>query len=144
MSHFKILIVGQGNEGKSSFIKKFPHTRLSSNKGMFDDDKVMLKVDTIHGVVDLEVVISNHYPIRDGIDGEIVMVDLTRPTTISNLSLPETNNPRVIVGNKCDLKDQLIPHNVDIEMSVKTGHNIDKPFATLIDLMYKRNSIAGQ
>lgn len=139
MSHFKILIVGRGNEGKSSFIGKFPSTRLPST-GTYDEEKLMVKVDTAHGLVSLEVIISNHYPNRDGIDGEIVMVDLTRSVNILN-SLPPTNKPRLIVGNKLDLKDPLISHNVDIEMSVESSHNIDKPLTTLIDMMYATQTL---
>ena len=129
--YFKILLVGDGDDGKTSFVDKFKPVRI-------DDTTSLVKLETNHGVISLEFLSVNMY---EDADAEIIMFDLTRSMNVLN-HIPQTTKPRVIVGNKFDLVDQIkVPDEQRYEkakgyqyydISVKSSYNIDKPLVYLL------------
>lgn len=98
--NFKILILGYGSDGKTSFIQRHKTGEFKS----VGEQTTALKFYTNYGSVLLQVKESNFY--EDGHDAEIIMFDLTRLCSMDIVDdIPKTNKPRVVVGNKCDLKD---------------------------------------
>lgn len=144
--NFKILIVGNGNEGKSSFIQR--HKTGAFDRLDNDQESALLKFTTNHGPVTLEVKTNNHYENEHEVqehDAEIIMFDLTRPSSMKIVDdIPNTNKPRVVVGNKCDLRDEIKITDEEkrerivskgyqyYDISAKSNYNYDKPFLFLL------------
>ena len=146
--NFKILIVGLGNEGKTTLVNRLKTGDFTN----LPDETTLLTFSTNHGPVSLEIKPSNMY--EEGHDAEIVMFDLTRPRSMAILDeIPETKKPRVVVGNKCDLKDEIkvtveekyerivAKGNHYYDISAKTNYNYEKPFLYLLRKLIKEDLI---
>lgn len=125
--NFKILIVGLDNVGKTSFVEKL-------NTGIFNPnihrkyDSTILEFVTTKGPLFLEFKTSNTY--EDGHDAEIIMHDLSDPRSRLIIdTIPKANKPRIVVGNKSDLRD--IP--------LSTGWSIRQDGNTYINISLKSN-----
>lgn len=151
--NFKILIVGYGNEGKSSFVQR--HKTGEFDRLDYDQEGTLLNFTTNHGPVTLQVKTSNLYesgPTLEEYDAEIIMLDLTRPGTIKIVeTVPNTDKPRVVVGNKYDLTDDIRISRLEIyarvigrgyqyyDISAKLNYNYEKPFLYLLKKLVNEN-----
>lgn len=161
--NFTILLVGEPDVGKSSFMRRWICGRFAGNRhgdAEGQGDISTLLFDTTIGTVALTVVeISDDARVSGRhVDGAIVMFDLTnRPTYQTAGGLVEwvrgtysNQIPLVLVGNKCDIRNRaVLPRNIKIhrqlgvfyyDVSAKSMHNYEKPF---LFLMRKLTGIAG-
>jgi small GTP-binding protein len=98
-----------------------------------------------------------HRPYFNGADGAILVFDVTRSSTFSNVNnwwnsavkYGLSGVPRILIGNKIDLKDErkiILPmaeHLSEklnahyIETSALTGENVNNVFQNIAGLVYK-------
>jgi GTP-binding nuclear protein Ran len=154
--NFKIVLVGDGGVGKSSFVKKH-------RKGEFEKkylatqgvDVSPLQFNTNYGIVTFKVWDcagqEKFGGLRDGYyldaDGAIVMFDMSNKITCDNVpkwieDIHKTDEyiPIIVCANKRDLSDKktsihsLARYLKDItyyEISVNNNYNFEKPFLAL-------------
>ena len=167
MSDYKVLIIGDGGVGKSTYVRKIntgkfktkydttiglePHQlTLYTNKG----EKEITVYDTA-GQEKFGNVRSNIYKESDG---AFIMFDLTSRITYMNIMKWHrdiTNEmgddfPVVIIGNKLDLERKVKPKLIKFpqkkkipyfEMSVKDEFQLDLPFNAMLQKLYKDHTI---
>lgn len=161
-STFKIVIIGDSCAGKSSLLLKLTENRFIENhrvtigvdfrsKNIEIDEKVVrLKVWDTAGQERFRSIIRTYY---NGTHGIILLFDLTNEESFNNLGdwikeINETGSEKVcviLVGNKSDLKDQIVVYKEDVddfikncgvkmkyfECSSKTGENVAEAFNEL-------------
>lgn len=175
---FKIVLLGHPGVGKSSLITRFVHNRFSASylmtigvdilsKQLFvGNDEVLFLISDIGGQERFASVREKFYR---GAKGCLLVFDLTRENTLEALSAWKSGLDGVeddviyfVVGNKADLKDQIVvsreealkvvrelelPENSFFITSAKTGEHVEEAFATfareLIKSVEKRRIEAG-
>ena len=156
MTSFKIILIGNGGVGKSTFIeqlinKKF-EKRYISSKG----DIYTIKFNTNKGEIifnindcDGQAYFSEKNNIfYQGADAAIIMFDTTN--NISHKSVNKWakdiynicgNIPVVICGNKIDSNQRIIPKGDYCEISVKNNYNLNEPFSLIARKLMGNNDI---
>lgn len=99
--NFKILIAGSGNEGKTTYVYKL---------ALLGHGITELEFISNYGLILVNIKTSNIY--EEDHDAEIIMFDLSRPNSLSEI--PPTDKPRVIVGNKSDLDKQQLKRRIEL------------------------------
>ena len=156
---FKICLLGEGSVGKTSLVY-----RLVENKFQ-EDYKSTLGVNILqkHLEIDGHSVSTNIWDLGgqvsfkklrklylEGSQGALVIFDLTNRASFKNLGSwiqdfreHRGNKPFCLIGNKVDLKDQIVvteeessllakEHGVNLIItSAKTGENVEKAFVNL-------------
>lgn len=155
--NYKIVLVGSGGVGKSTYVKRFRtgefEKRYLPTQGV---DVSPLTFDTNYGPVVLEMWDcagqEKFGGLRDGYykeaQGAIVMFDLTSRVTLANVpnwvadvGKVASDIPVIICGNKADIKDRKVTHT-DIkellpadakyyDISARSNYNFEKPFLDL-------------
>ena len=168
--NLKLILVGDAGVGKTSLLIKYTEKGFPENyqttigvdfriktinrKGY----KVKIQVIDTAGQERFQAITKSYFK---NIDGLLLVFDLTDKESFDNLSSwierikseqDEENNFKVILlGNKCDLKNQITILNNDIndliinngidypyfETSAKKGTNVMKAFEEMIDLILK-------
>jgi len=164
---YKVLVVGDAGTGKTSVIKRYVHNMFSTqykstigvdfalkiiNRG---DDTIRLQLWDIAGQERFGNMTRIYY--RDAM-GAFIVFDITRRDTFENVMkwkndidtkvLLSDNHkiPVVLLANKCDISDQEIPSDSEMEIfcqengfvgwfrtSAKDNIGIDDASASLID-----------
>ncbi|MFX0031689.1 MAG: Rab family GTPase [Candidatus Hodarchaeota archaeon] len=167
-SIYKVIVIGDPAVGKTSLLTKFVtkqfETRYLPTVG------VNIVKEPIN-LVDLNATVNLmfwdvagqpqfymlHRPYFNGADGMILVFDITRSSTFSNINnwystavkygLSEI--PRILIGNKIDLEEDrkiILPMAEHLseklnapyfETSALTGENVKKIFYKIADLVYK-------
>ncbi|MGV9205297.1 MAG: Rab family GTPase [Promethearchaeia archaeon] len=169
---YKVIIIGDPAVGKTSLVTKFatkkfekkylPTVGVNIVKKKLDmeigDEKpskmeVNLMLWDVAGQPQFYML---HKPYFNGADGILLVFDVTRSSTFSNVKnwyktavkYGLSRIPRLLVGNKIDLKEErkiIRPMATHLgeelnapyyETSAKTGHNVDKIFYKISELLY--------
>lgn len=164
----KVLLLGDGAVGKTSLIRKYVLDKFDDKYITTIGTKVTKKVVEFkrhRATIELTLMIWDVLGQRGyitiqtssyrGAEGAVMVCDLTRKETlqsIENYWLPNLRQvggdiPMVIVGNKCDLADQIQIAEGELKAyarkydapcfrsSAKTGENVEALFRTLGDLV---------
>jgi GTP-binding nuclear protein Ran len=155
--NYKIVLVGDGGSGKSSYVKRMRtgefEKKYIATQGV---DVSPLTFQTNYGPVVFKMWDCAGQEKFGGLrdvyytkaDGAIVMFDLTSKVTFANvpnwiLSLGKVASdiPVIICGNKVDVKDRKVTHNEIKELlpadakyydiSARSNYNFEKPFLDL-------------
>ena len=165
---FKIVLLGNPGVGKSSLITRFVHNRFSSSylmtigvdilsKQLFvGKDEVLFLISDIGGQERFASVREKFYR---GAKGCLLVFDLTRENTLyalkewkRGLDSVEEDVIYFVVGNKADLKEQIVvereealqivhelqlPEESFFITSAKTGEHVEEAFVTFAKELIK-------
>lgn len=153
---FKVILVGDGGVGKSSFLKKLFNpdsfepryiptlgVQIYSYHFETDEGSIQFQVWDTAGQEKLSGLRDGYY---HEADAAIIMYDTT--SKLSYKSVNDWKNdiektckklPIVIVGNKCDIPKQKSKDLRTILISSKTGSSIKQPFVHLTRELTKRD-----
>ena len=166
-SIYKIIILGDPAVGKTSLLKQFVTKKFVEN--YLPTVGVNIVKETVE--LDKEEAIVNlmfwdiagqpqfymlHRPYFNGADGMILVFDLTRSSTFSNINkwydtaakYGLSKIPRILIGNKSDLKDErkiILPMAEHLsenlkapyfETSALTGEKVKRVFLKIAELVY--------
>ena len=163
----KILIIGDSTVGKTNFVYKFSEDKFSENyfastgielkttSIQIDGKSIKIQLWDTAGQEKYRAMIKNLYLKSQGI---IILFDITNETSFINLKnwmsqIKEScgeDIPILLVGNKIDLEDNRVINkerameyanneNIEyIEVSSKTGENINKALTSLLQKILKR------
>lgn len=167
----KIVVIGDANVGKTTMLLKyidnsFQETYLptiginiSNKKVSFDEFNILLNFYDIAGQEKFELIRRVFY---EGLNGTLIVYDVTNENSFKNLEkwiteisseFPSKSPIGIIIGNKIDLRSQRIvekeagedfarEHNLGyIEVSAKTGENINEVFTKLARLIIENEKI---
>jgi len=179
-SIYKVIVIGDPAVGKTSLLTKFAKSLLTKfAKNQFEEKYlptvgVNIVKETIE-LKDLNATISLmfwdvagqpqfymlHRPYFNGADGMILVFDITRSSTFSNINnwynsavkYGLSGIPRILIGNKIDLKDErkiILPMAEHLseklnapyfETSALTGETVKEVFQKIAELVfnYKEN-----
>jgi small GTP-binding protein len=167
---YKIIIIGDPAVGKTSLLTKYSANQfqekylptvgvniLKEPINLGDNRNVILLFWDIAGQPQFYML---HRPYFNGADGIILVFDITRSSTFSNINnwwstcvkygLSEL--PRILIGNKIDLKDErkiILPMAEHLseklnapyfETSALTGENVKLIFQKIAELVYSYKS----
>ncbi|MFO8018041.1 MAG: Rab family GTPase [Promethearchaeia archaeon] len=166
---YKLIIIGDPAVGKTSLVTKFatkkfekkylPTVGVNIVKKKLDmeiDEKEIEVNLMLWDVAGQPQFYMLHKPYFNGADGIILVFDVTRSSTFSNVKnwyktavkYGLSRVPRILVGNKIDLKEErkiirpMANHLSEelnapySETSAKTGHNVKKIFNKISELLY--------
>ena len=164
---FKLVVLGDSNVGKTSFIKRYPALKTETKTiDSIEFEISTIKFHTKNGEVFFEIwdIVGNESP--EQLPGEffkadcaIIMFDLTERITYKNVpflhkqfELNNDNQPCVLVGNKIDdesnirIKHKMITFHRKknmpyIDVSAKANFQWEKPFEALLRLLYKDQTL---
>ncbi|MBD3253452.1 MAG: GTP-binding protein [Candidatus Lokiarchaeota archaeon] len=172
-SIYKCIVIGDPAVGKTSLLTKFstkqfktqyiPTVGVNIVKEQIDIEfqerevTVNLMLWDIAGQPQFYML---HKPYFQGADGMLLVFDITRSSTFSNVKnwyntavkYGLSGIPRILVGNKIDLKDErkiIQPMSKHLstelnasyyETSAKTGENVKKIFEKLAEIIYHSKS----
>ena len=156
---FKICLLGEGSVGKTSLVYRLVENQFQ------EDYKATLGVNMLqkHLDIDGQSVSTNIWDLGgqdsfknlrklylEGSKGALIIFDLTNRKSFEKLGSwiqdfreQEEEKPFCLIGNKADLKDQIVvteeeanllakEHGVNLILtSAKTGENVEKAFANL-------------
>ena len=163
----KILIIGDSTVGKTNFVYKFSEDKFSENyfastgielkttSIQIDGKSIKIQLWDTAGQEKYRAMTKNLYLKSQGI---IILFDITNETSFINLKnwmsqIKEScgeDIPILLVGNKIDLEDNRVINkerameyanneNIEyIEVSSKTGENINKALTSLLQKILKR------
>ena len=165
---FKVIVIGDPAVGKTSLLTKFatnqfeekylPTIGVSILKEPIEledeDAAVTLMFWDIAGQPQFYML---HRPYYNGADGIILVFDITRSSTFSNINnwyssavkYGLSGVPRILIGNKADLKEErkiILPMAEHLseklnapyfETSALTGDNVKQVFQKIAELVYK-------
>jgi len=166
---FKILLVGEAPGSKTAFVKRYcldefkPHEKLTigvdfySKTTTFNDKEVKLQIWDFGGEMKLRFLLSQYCK---SANGAFFMYDITAKQSLDHL--PEWthiirenagNIPIMLIGSKLDLHEyRAISHSEGklaakehnlvsfLEVSSKTGENVEKAFEIMIKTLSERNN----
>ena len=164
----KILIIGDSTVGKTNFVYKFSEDKFSENyfastgielkttSIQIDGKSIKIQLWDTAGQEKYRAMTKNLYLKSQGI---IILFDITNETSFINLKnwmsqIKEScgeDIPILLVGNKIDLEDKRVINkerameyanneNIEyIEVSSKTGENINKALTSLLQKILKRD-----
>jgi small GTP-binding protein len=164
---YKVIVIGDPAVGKTSLLTKFA-------KNQFEErylptvgvnilkEPINLDESTIVNLMFWDVAgqpqfYMLHRPYFNGADGVILVFDVTRSSTFSNVNnwwnsavkYGLSGVPRILIGNKIDLKDErkiILPMAEHLseklnapyfETSALTGENVKMVFDKIAELVYK-------
>ena len=167
-SIFKVIVVGDPAVGKTSLLTKFAKNQFEEK--YLPTVGVNIVKETIE-LKDINATISLmfwdvagqpqfymlHRPYFNGADGMILVFDITRSSTFSNINnwynsavkYGLSGIPRILIGNKIDLKDErkiILPMAEHLseklnapyfETSALTGDTVKEVFQKIAELVYK-------
>ena len=151
MALIKILLLGDSAVGKTSILSRYARDHFEDSKhptiGMdfkismhtLPDKVTNVKVQTwdTAGQVRFQTITPLFFQLADGF---MLVCDLAKRETFDGLTHwvaqldkhAKADIPKLIVGNKCDLKSDEREQVVDVKVSAKTGHNVKVAFDMLI------------
>ena len=164
----KILIIGDSTVGKTNFVYKLSEDKFSENyfastgielkttSIQIDGKSIKIQLWDTAGQEKFRAMTKNLYLKSQGI---IILFDITNETSFINLKnwmsqIKEScgeDIPILLVGNKIDLEDNRVINkerameyanneNIEyIEVSSKTGENINKALTSLLQKILKRD-----
>jgi len=165
---YKVIVIGDPAVGKTSLLTKFA-------KNMFEEKYLpTVGVSILKETIELEDKDATvtlmfwdiagqpqfymlHRPYYNGADGIILVFDITRSSTFSNINnwyssavkYGLSGVPRILIGNKVDLKDErkiILPMAEHLseklnapyfETSALTGENVKVVFQKIAELVFK-------
>lgn len=171
---YKIIVIGDPAVGKTSLLNNFIKKRFTKTYiptvGV-NILKYILQFETKEGektevnlmfwdIAGQPQFYMVHKPYYQGANGIILVFDITRSSTFSNVNnwfneavkFGLSSVPRIIVGNKIDLKDDrkiIVPMSEHLskklnapyfETSAKTGVNVPKIFHKITELIYYKKN----
>jgi small GTP-binding protein len=157
----KVIIIGDYEVGKTAITRRYidntfdlgyiptVQLKISSKKLDFDDTHVKLVIWDVGGQVTHMSPYRNDF--YEGAQSAIIVVDRTRPKSLENAENWYKDSkraiskkiPYVLVGNKSDLKDEIVVDEQDLQLeaekldmhyfitSAKTGQNVNDLFTNL-------------
>ncbi len=168
---YKVVVTGDPSVGKTSLLMKYStkkfQTQYIPTVGT-NISKVIVELDENGEKALINLMIWDlagqpqfymlHKPYFNGADGIILVFDITRQSTFSNINnwwaaavkYGLSGVPRILVGNKIDLKDErkiILPMATHLaeklgaqyfETSAKNGENVSLIFETLSKLIYNQ------
>ena len=164
---FKIIVVGDPGVGKTSLILRYTNNAFRRSYiptlGVHVSDKVFKINDVVVQLVIWDLAGQQKFDTMRhqfyfGSDGFILVFDLTNLNSFENLSnwfldiqnqfKDQTNLMGYVIGNKCDLKEQVKINSENanelasylnlsfLETSALSGQNVDKVFTQLAEALY--------
>jgi len=165
---YKVIVVGDPAVGKTSLLTQFatnqfekmylPTVGVSILKETFElKDKNAIVNLIFWDIAGQPQFYMLHRPYFNGADGILLVFDITRSSTFSNVTnwynsavkYGLSGIPRILIGNKLDLKDErkiILPmaeHQSEklnapyFETSALTGEKVKMVFQKIADLVYK-------
>ena len=163
---FKIILIGDSNVGKTAIINRFINNIFSKDHHctigveffvksvIVGEDKVDLQIWDTCGQERYKTITKQYY--RE-INGYILIFDLSNKNSFSNIKhwlndiseYGQNINCKIIVGNKNDLSEErqvgqeeidnfILENNIEyIELSAKSGYNIEKCFENITSIILK-------
>ena len=162
----KICLLGEGSVGKTSLVYRFIddkfHEDYKATLGVnilqknleIDDNSVSTNIWDLGGQDTFENLRKLYL---EGSEGALVVFDLTNRKSFEKLGTwirdfreHRGEKPFYLIGNKADLKDQIVvkeeeanllakEHDVDLIItSAKTGENVEKAFVNLIKTLLEK------
>ena len=164
---FKIIIIGDLASGKTNILSKYLTNTFEPNSTptigvemkvkdfKIKDDLVKAQFWDTAGQEKYDSLTTSYYK---GAKGALIVYDITQKSSFDKIEsllkkLRDNSNKNVsviLVGNKCDLEDNREVLKEDgeelaqklkikfMEVSAKTGENLDKLFQNLIDEVYEK------
>lgn len=166
---YKVIVIGDPAVGKTSLLTKFTTKKFTQQYlptvGV-NIVKEILNLNIKGKEVNVNLMLWDiagqpqfymlHRPYFNGADGMMLVFDITRSSTFSNVNnwyntavkFGLSGIPRIIIGNKIDLEEERkikIPHTTHLaeklnadyfETSAKTGVNVEKIFSKMGELLY--------
>jgi small GTP-binding protein len=165
---FKIILIGDSNIGKTSFINRYINRNFTDKyictigvdfmmkTILHENNRIKLQIWDTAGMEKYKQITISYYR---GAQAAIVCFDLTNRNTFKSVEkwIEDFNHNQstgkliIIVGNKCDLVeerevsreeiDKFIEMNkyIYFECSAKQGDNIDEMFTNLAKRLYEEN-----
>lgn len=146
MNTFKIVVIGDGGVGKTSWVEALQTQRFSGRYvPTLGSSLVTLKVSTSIGDISLELLDRAGQEKYQGVmdrasidaDGCVVMFDMSSKLTLKNVpvwkSLWNNRGPLVVCGNKMDIsRMEIDPAREVIGISVRKHQNLWEPLQILL------------
>lgn len=164
---YKVIVIGDPAVGKGELLTKIATSQFEENYRPslgVSISKVRIELDDYDIFVTLvvwNISARTHFYVLhrlyfNGADGVILVFDTTRSSTFSNIKKWYNSTvkycpsgvPRILIGNKIDLKDdrkilllraEHLSEKLNapyFEISALTGNNIDKVFRNLAEMIY--------
>ena len=165
----KIILVGDISTGKTNLLSKYLSNKFDSQSQAtlgvemmtkdfkIKEDIVKAQIWDTAGQEKYDTLITSYYK---GAKGALLLYDITQKSTFNKVESifgklkdnSDKNISVILVGNKCDLEDnrEILKQDGEelakklnikfMEVSAKTGDNLDKVFQTLIEDVYEKNN----
>ncbi|MHA1783115.1 MAG: Rab family GTPase [Promethearchaeota archaeon] len=163
---YKVIVIGDPAVGKTSLLTKFARNKfeekylptvgvniVKETLELNDDIKINLLIWDLAGQPQFYML---HRPYFNGADGMMLVFDITRSSTFSNVNnwyntavkYGLSGIPRILIGNKIDLEDErkiILPMAEHLseklnapyfETSALTGENVKNVFHKIGELIY--------
>jgi GTP-binding nuclear protein Ran len=148
---YKVLLVGDSNVGKSSYINRCLTGDFNNDNSIIDKEENNIIINTNKGKYCLNISEITEYNNNDAI---IFMFDTMNIETLKNIEkkIQHINNnkiPSILVGNKIDIinqkdKKKIYKQIIKItnkynmlyyNISAKTNYNFEKPYLNILRLL---------
>ena len=165
---YKVIVIGDPAVGKTSLLTKYaknkfeekylPTVGVSIVKEEIELEKESAKISLMFwDIAGQPQFYMLHRPYFNGADGVLLVFDMTRSSTFSNINnwwstcikYGLSGVPRILIGNKVDLKDErkiILPMAEHLseklsapyyETSALTGETVKEVFHKIAELVYK-------